>query len=474
MRNRYANRLRIASLMIVLTVCGWQQSQAQQTFRSTAYRAASFYQETQEEGAQLPPPQLEQIPSTDPEPEIYVEDRFCGWQAAGLGSGVARLSDELRANWVMVDDNGLLTGTVVGLKPAADPNAPASQENVPEPVPAGSPDPSTADQNQPPKVGMRVFLLNRGRLLTSTPIDGENRFEFQGVKPGTYSLVGYGPSGFFAFGLNVLPYVADSNQPRELYVPAITSTGKPITDWVTMNAPFVRFRNFDTLRFAEGKEDPPRLYGIQGLRTFTPEAKPATSIVSHPSYSTVDGRLLGRLHHINSLDGRPIDLRTTAVLLIKDGRIAYQTGTDNYGVFELANVSPGPYELLASGPDGIGAVQIEVVAGENPTAELIDLALISPETIGWINHYMHESAYIAAISGPRPDDECDRCGRKCSRCGGCGCQGRPCHCDHGYGDGQGGYGYPGYGTGYGTGSGYGFGGYDSSSHYGWGHPHGSW
>lgn len=470
MRNTFSNNPAVWSLMIVLTLCGWQQSNAQQSTRSIGYR--STISRTQDEVPPQDPAaqQLENLPLPPAveEPEVYVEDRFVGWQGVGTGTGTNRLTDELRANWVMVNDNGLLAGQVLGLKGSAD----SEEGKTPEPEPVVGDDPTvvegepTPDQSAPAQTGMNVYLLNRGRLLGTAKLDPQNRFEFQGVKPGSYALVGYGPSGFFAFGFNVMPYVENATQPRELYIPAIATSGKTVTDWVAANAPNVHFRPFGKQRFGEGIDDPPRLYGITGLRTFSPQATAATSIVSHPAGISDDGRLVGRVHHINSLDGRPMDLRTTNVQLVQEGKVLKQIGSDNFGVFEFSDVAPGSYELRASGPDGLGAIQIEVVAADDPQGKPIDFALVSPETIGWLNHFAHESAYFAAISGPRTDDRCNRCGQRCSQCGGCRCQDNCCRCEHGcnsgYGGGYGGYG--GYGGGYG---GYGQGGYGyGSSGYG--------
>jgi hypothetical protein len=444
--------------MIVLTVNGWQQANAFQANRLANFRANASPK--LQEPAGNPITQLETLPPPTQEQtaESFIEDRFVGWQEAGIGAGAARLSDQLRANWVMVDDNGLLAGQVLGLKdvePIPDPQqSPAGSGPDAAMNPNLPPDPASAAQQQ----GMDVFLLQRGKLVGVTPLNAQHRFEFQGVKPGNYTLIGYGPSGFFAFGFNVLPYGDAEHQPRELFIPALASSGKSITDWVTRSAPFVHFRPFGALRFGEGGDDPPRLFGVEGLRTFTPDGEPATAIVSHPTSTTADGRLLGRIHHIHSLNGRPLDLRTTTVQLVRDGKVVRQTGTDNYGVFELADVEAGSYELFATGPDGLGAIQIEVVSTDETGAKPVDFALISPEAIGWLNHYMHESAYIAAISAPRSDSDCDRCGRRCRRCGGCGCGDHPCQC------GQGGYG--GYENGWGEG-GYGYGsGYGPDLYYG--------
>jgi hypothetical protein len=455
--------------MIVLTLSGWQQTSALQTNRLAGYPGNT--RSSPQEPASDPSTQIESLPAATQEQvaESYLEDRFIGWQAAGIGAGAARLSNDLRANWVMVDDNGLLTGQVLGLKEVEPIPEPQNQPADSGPVPATDPNPPANPGAAAAQRGMDIFLLQRGKLVGVTRLDPQNRFEFQGVKPGSYSLVGYGPSGFFAFGFNALMYGDAENQPRELYIPAMASSGKPITDWVTRAAPFVHFRPFGKIRFGEGGTDPPRLFGIEGLQTFTPDAEPSTTVVSHPVSTTADGRLVGRIHHIHSLNGRPLDLRTTTVQLVRDGKVAHQTGTDNYGVFELANVAAGSYELFATGPDGLAGIQIEVVSTDEPRAMPVDLALINSETIGWLNHYMHESAYFAAISGPRPDSDCDRCGRRCRHCGGCGCGDHPCQCGQsgygGYGDGYGnGYGGYDYGTGYGNDpyygdqGGYGFGG----------------
>ncbi len=476
MRYRSSNNLGLLSLMIVLTLSGWQQAMAWQTSRTVGYRLPAYRAQEapkQDETLKEPATQVEAISApTEERREIFVEDRFAGWQAAGTGRNAARLADDLRANWVMVDDNGLLAGQVLGLKTGEEPT-PADAETATEANQNPQDDAASPSPNAAAKSGMDVHLLNRGRLLGTARLNAQNRFEFQGVKPGNYALVGYGPSGFFAFGFNVISYAENATQPRELYIPALATTGKSVTDWVTTHAPEVRFRPLGKHRFGQGKDDPPRLYGITGLRTFSPKAEPATSIVAHPAGLTEDGRLLGRVHHVNSADGRPIDLRTTTVQLMQQDKVVRQTGTDNYGVFDFSGVEPGSYELRAHGPDGLAAIQIEVVNAKEPNAATLDLALISSETIGWLNHFMHESAYITAISGPRPSDKCNRCGNGCnSGYGGYGGYGQDGYGQGGYGQGfgQGIFGQ-GYGSGYG-GSGYGQG-YGGSGYGGYGQGYGN-
>ena len=391
---------------------------------------------------------------------LLIEDRFAGWQQAGLGQKVERLDEKLRAHWVMVDDNGLLTGRVL-LDPSALQAAWSAVANsnqpIPQPVggagpwgmpnqvgPSGGnwqyPNPSgaasgpfnPAGQNvayyrnpenpNADRTPMQVFLLNRGKMISMSEIDQEGRFEFRGIKPGSYSLVGYGRAGFFAFGVNILGFAENAQVPQEILATPIADYGPAITRWVQRASPVVHFRIRGQHRFGEGRDDPPRLYGLAGLQTFLPEAMPATSIGGQPTAITADGRLLGRLHYIISFDGRPADLQATTVQLTQNGQVLQQSSTDNYGVFEFRNVTPGSYGIQAVGPDGLAALQVTVAEQANEQTAPIDIALLDDTSTGFLAHFMGETAYWSALSPPNPDD-----GQKPD----CGCD------DQGYGGGHG-------------------------------------
>ncbi len=396
-------------------------------------------------GNQAPPQDLpESLPtpgtgSTLDREVLLIEDRFAGWQQAGVGEKVERLDERLRAHWVMVDDNGLLSGRIL-VDPAAlqvpplaadssnrSPYEIGSQDAWPTPAqpapwgstggPGGNAAQSVAYYRNPAnpnadRTAMQVFLLNRGKLISMDEIDSEGGFEFRGVKPGTYSLVGYGRAGFFAFGLNILGFAENAPVPREVLATPINQSGPVITDWVQRAAPSVRFRMRGQHRFGQGRDDPPRLYGMSGLQTFLPEAIPATSIGGQPTAITADGRLLGRLHYIISFDGRPADLQTTTVQLTQNGKVLQQSSTDNYGVFEFRNVAPGQYGIQAVGPDGLAALQVTVAEQASDETAPIDIALLDDTSTGFLNHFMGETAYWSALSPPNPDD-----GRKPD----CGC-----------------------------------------------------
>jgi hypothetical protein len=344
---------------------------------------------------------------------VVLNSKFAGWEQAGPSAGGRRLSKELRANWIMVNANGRFTGQVT---PAKD-----------------------ADLD-----GMIVYLTSMGRIVRESKIDRNGIFEFSNIAAGPYSLVGWAENGFFAFGLNILEFnEANITKVRNnVRVIAIQNKTTLNTDWIQHYTPNINFRILGRYREAEGLDDPPSLYGISGLTANLPEAEPATSINSRPVTRTSSGGMLGRIHQMNSENGRPIDVRGTRVLLLQGDDVVAATDADNYGVFYFPQVDVGQYGLLAAGVDGIGLIGIDVVDGEadsiimNEAGEVVDekgqqptepypfdFCMVSAETAGWMNHYASELAYRRNLLAPRKPS-LDEQNRVCAGCEGAGCQ----HC----------------------------------------------
>lgn len=352
---------------------------------------------------------LPQQPFTAPKDRERVQDqtvvvntRFAGWEEAGLDRGANRLGNQIRGNWIMVDSNGRFDGTVI-------PGGDAEVEN------------------------MNIFLLNMGRLVKQTRVDANGQFEFNNVRQGAYSLIGWGPNGIFAFGMNILDHNPNAEGAIQNTVVATAYQNKTTinTDWIRYYSPGVKFRVFGRYPTGEGRDDPPALYGFQGQQAFLPTAVLANSISSEDVRSTPDGRLIGRVHQSNSLSGRPVDVRSTKVMLFEGDDVVAVTTTDNYGVFEFQQVPTGTYGLTAVGVDGVGMITINVVnddsAGPNAEAAIdnpsvIDFTMISAETVGWLNNYATEVAYARSLKGPRPktneeENVCPACNNQgCSHC----------------------------------------------------------
>ena len=327
-----------------------------------------------------------------PDQVVLMNTDFASWQEVGTGVNGGRLSQDLRANWIMVDPNGRFEGRVY----------PGEGADV---------------------ANMNVFLLNKGRLVKETFLDEEGRFVFNNVRQGTYAIIGWGPNGLFAYGLNILGYNPEGSEstPTSIQVTAFQNRTTINTDWIQYFAPAVTFRVFGRYRMGEGQNDPAAFYGFDGLKNFQPQAVAATSISSQPVSQSVDGRLIGRVHQFTSRSGRPVDVRSTKVMLLKNDTVYETTSADNFGVFEFSNVPVGQYGLIAVGADGVGIISINVVEPTTDSGEKIDFCMISSETIGWLNNYASEIAYRRALLAPRrPNLQGGQ--QYCPGCNGYGCQ----------------------------------------------------
>ena len=314
-----------------------------------------------------------------PIPKQLVESQFSGWEQAGPGFDAQRLDRTLRANWVMTDQIGRLPGRVLNFQVSDQPE--------------GQP------RNQR---GMQVFLIRRGATVVSDFVAGDGSFMFTGVKEGCYTIVGSSAGTFFAFGVNIIAYDELNPAPQQLVIAAAPSPVRFNAAWAKTFAPLVRMRNFGVYEEQQGPEDPAKWYGIEGITDQMPQAAAATSIYNHRVAPLADGRVVGRVHQIDSLDGRPVDVGSTRLLLVQGTEIVTHTTADNFGVFEFIDVAPGSYSLLAASDDGLAALGIEVVEQVADGAiNSIDFALANAEATGWINHYLTEEDYLDRVLAPR-------------------------------------------------------------------------
>lgn len=333
---------------------------------------------------------------------ILVNTRFAGWQEVTETVQGERISDLLRANWIMVDPNGRIEGSV-----AAAEDADVAQ--------------------------MNLFLMNKGRLVKQTTISTDGRYEFTNVRQGAYSLIGWGPNAFFAFGLNILAFNPQNNGVivNNIKTTAYQNKTTINTDWIQYFSPLVSFRVYGRYPVGEGRNDAADLYGFMGLYENLPRATLATSIAGRKVVKDANGGVRGRIHQLTSRSGRPVDVRSTKVMLFQGDGVVASTTTDNYGGFAFQQVPDGWYGVTAAGVDGVGSIAIEVVtgkAGVDAAGEIVatpptpvDFTLISSETIGWLNHYAAEVAYNRALLAQRPPQQPDQ--NICPNCGiaGCGC-----------------------------------------------------
>jgi hypothetical protein len=407
---------------------------------------------------------------------ISFDPETAGWNQAGNVDG--QVSDQLRGHWVALDTKGALHGTLVGFQA-----------------------PVAAFPGALPGVA-KVYVLRGGLLAGTGTVGPDGEFLVEGLSTGVYTLVAYSPTALAAYGLTLIePEGNNTSLPTHVEITPVAKQSRALNELVKYYSPSVRFLTYADYQVGEGAADPARWYGLRGIADQRPQVLPGSTIAPHQVTISADGTTRGRVHRIHSDSGRPLPVRNTTIILWQNERIVTSTKTDNFGVFELRNLAPGSYGLVAVGGDGIAVLMFDAVGGPGSQASLrtrdqfqpagfrpesydwmfegtpLDVALIDPEAIGWINHFITEQSYKEAISSPIAPPY--------PPMGGCGC------CDGGWGGGlnpQGygtalpqqdqyhaagyGYGNNGYGYGY-DGSGYGHGS-DCGCAHGHGYGHGGY
>lgn len=335
---------------------------------------------------------FQDLPPMPPPPgqSIIMRERYAGWNQAHPDLEVPPSDGDLRSHWVLIADSGELQGSVTAAEDIDVRNLP-------------------------------IYLLRHGRPMLSTRTDEQGEFRFSNVSSGTYSLVGFGEQALFAYAFNAIEYKEslDGKMPAEIRVRAVENRSTINLDWIRYFAPKVEYRVYGRFESGEGTEDPARLLGLEGLSLIPPQATPATTIRDHSVALTPDNRLVGRVHQVDSINGRPVDVRNSRAILLENNDVAAATSVNNYGVFQFFDVPPGNYGLVIAGADGFGCVGIHVVEdlfADEHTGPL-DVTLVTSETVGWLNNMAHEVAYQRIVRRTQAGN--GTCACECE--GPCGC-----------------------------------------------------
>lgn len=341
-------------------------------------------------------PEMTAPPSADPAPVI--NEKLVGWIEPVIDGGVIRMNETLSAHWVQLDATSGITGRVVGITDPID-----------------------------------VFLLRNGFVVSSATTMADGTYRFEACTPGIYTLVGYSRTAVFASG-----FLAVANDgtavglPMELVNrPVLGSDNNTLVAKLIQEfAPDVTFRQFGVFETGEGPDDPPQFFGFEGLKNLQDPAIPSVAIQNQPIALAPGGRLVGRIHQSSNLTGRPVEVLSTRVMIVQQGEVLAEVQVDNAGVFEITDLIPGDYGMVAVGADGIAALGLKLVQGSaantnepvNSDASVkrpqfymqvgsrtvqdagaAGATMIGPESTGWLNNYLTTQIYINELNDPRPE-----------------------------------------------------------------------
>jgi len=102
------------------------------------------------------------------------------------------------------------------------------------------------------------------------------------------------------------------------------------------------------------------LVGSEPDGPILPADAPATDVASALSVRLrVDGNVAGRVAVLDS-SGQVVPVRAR-IVLIRNGQVIAAARSDDTGAFQMLNVAPGPYSVMAVGREGLAAFTVLVV-----------------------------------------------------------------------------------------------------------------
>ncbi len=184
---------------------------------------------------------------------------------------------------------------------------------------------------------LNVYFMSGGKVVQETTTSSDGSFRVEGLTEGNYSFIASGENGFAAYGVKVVGETAgvDNVMEASAVAPGVAAV-KQILD-------------SNTVEVAEATSS-------QDVQT----------VVGANRVNLVDGKLFGT---VRSLDNITVD-GTLVHILSGDKQIA-KVETDENGSFSIADMKPGVYNFVSTGPSGYAAVSFEAV---NDTVSEIPVA----------------------------------------------------------------------------------------------------
>ena len=193
--------------------------------------------------------------------------------------------------------------------------------------------------------GVSVYVSRNGMPIQSTVSEPDGRFAFSGLGIGTYALVAKSPNSVAAFALHVLPAGASSKLDSRLMIYGTSVGGAAVADV---------FRSHAT--------------PTSNVSGYYPDLQ--TDPLGEARRVSVGGEV--RLRNGNLLVGRistprgvsaAADLGGNVVHIMSGGRVVGHGTTDANGEFQIPNVTPGVYDIIVAGKDGVAAGAFRAVGG---------------------------------------------------------------------------------------------------------------
>ena len=283
--------------------------------------------------------------------------------AASLSSTISQdeepVNETLRAHWTTTNEEGNLEGRISGIEPNQAVTFPIEKLNV--------------------------ALLKDGEKVRNSITDVDGKFVLKDVEPGVYTLLASGRNGFLAYGVQVLPKLEDFNildndgearfkTEKSKWSYYVSYFNLPqdalVADELQIDAAAVP-PQFSTLKRISQNYLPSALsIAINGDDKDDKATEKAAKIKGGFKLALSEtGSFQGRVQPIATEDGKLGKLSEMNVFLIQDDIEAARVAVQENGKFEIENVEPGVYSIVAAGKDGFAALSLELV---NNSVDAVD------------------------------------------------------------------------------------------------------
>ena len=175
---------------------------------------------------------------------------------------------------------------------------------------------------------LTVRFMSNGKVVQATTTSSDGSFRVEGLSEGNYSFIASGENGFAAYGVKVVGETAgiDNVMEATAVAPGV-ATVKQILDSNVAEA----------AQTTSNTED--------------------QAIVGANRVNLVDGKLVGT---VRSLDN--ISVEGTLVYILNGDEQVAKVETDANGNFSIADMTPGVYNFVSTGPSGYAAVSFEAIS----------------------------------------------------------------------------------------------------------------
>ena len=231
---------------------------------------------------------------------------------------------------------------------------------------------STLEMNSTiPLEQLEVSLVKDGNKLYTQTTNADGLFSFSDVTPDIYTLIASGNNGFMAYGIEVVPRPDDGvldldfgkreTAKKAFYTRLGLPAGAIVQDDLQIDAAAIppTFKTMQQLT---------RTF-LQGAGVFAVDVKAignAEEVSGGFKYTlSDDGSFKGKLQPIGTKDGEAQSLSDMNIFLIQNDNEIGRVPVEENGTFELKDVDPGIYAIVAAGKDGFAALSMELVASKD-------------------------------------------------------------------------------------------------------------